>query len=117
MQSGREQRDVVSAPLLAVKSSCDDHDSTWHTAVWAAIPLEGVQTDISDSIRCTVSLPSGGLAYREAWAWGARLTTSTRRFSGPGTDWVHEIKHDGYRLIVRRDGGNSSRGSGLRGRC
>jgi hypothetical protein len=22
-----------------------------------------------------------------------------------GPDWVHEIKHDGYRLIVRRDGG------------
>jgi ATP-dependent DNA ligase len=22
--------------------------------------------------------------------------------AGPG--WVHEIKHDGYRLIVRRDG-------------
>jgi ATP-dependent DNA ligase len=22
--------------------------------------------------------------------------------SGPG--WVHEVKHDGYRLIVRRDG-------------
>jgi bifunctional non-homologous end joining protein LigD len=21
-----------------------------------------------------------------------------------GSDWVHEIKHDGYRLIVRRDG-------------
>jgi ATP-dependent DNA ligase len=21
-----------------------------------------------------------------------------------GPDWVHEIKHDGYRLIVRRDG-------------
>jgi bifunctional non-homologous end joining protein LigD len=21
-----------------------------------------------------------------------------------GTDWVHEIKHDGYRIIVRRDG-------------
>ena len=21
-----------------------------------------------------------------------------------GTDWVHEIKHDGYRLIVHRDG-------------
>ena len=21
-----------------------------------------------------------------------------------GTDWVHEIKHDGYRLVVRRDG-------------
>jgi ATP-dependent DNA ligase len=21
-----------------------------------------------------------------------------------GTGWVHEIKHDGYRMIVRRDG-------------
>src|SRR6478752_9456200 len=21
-----------------------------------------------------------------------------------GSDWVHEIKHDGYRLMVRRDG-------------
>jgi ATP-dependent DNA ligase len=21
-----------------------------------------------------------------------------------GPDWVHEIKHDGYRMIVRRDG-------------
>jgi bifunctional non-homologous end joining protein LigD len=21
-----------------------------------------------------------------------------------GTDWVHEIKRDGYRIIVRRDG-------------
>jgi len=25
-----------------------------------------------------------------------------RQSSAPG--WVHEIKHDGYRLIVRRDG-------------
>jgi bifunctional non-homologous end joining protein LigD len=25
-----------------------------------------------------------------------------RQFAGP--DWIHEIKHDGYRLIVRRDG-------------
>jgi ATP-dependent DNA ligase len=22
-----------------------------------------------------------------------------------GSEWVHEIKHDGYRLIVRRDSG------------
>ena len=29
----------------------------------------------------------------------------TRAVKPPaGTDWVHEIKHDGYRLIVRRDG-------------
>ena len=29
-------------------------------------------------------------------------TLATRPPAGPG--WVHEIKHDGYRLIVRRDG-------------
>jgi bifunctional non-homologous end joining protein LigD len=23
-----------------------------------------------------------------------------------GADWVHEIKHDGYRMLVRRDGGH-----------
>jgi ATP-dependent DNA ligase len=29
----------------------------------------------------------------------------TRAYKVPtGPDWVHEIKHDGYRLIVRRDG-------------
>ena len=29
----------------------------------------------------------------------------TRALKPPvGPDWVHEIKHDGYRLIVRRDG-------------
>jgi bifunctional non-homologous end joining protein LigD len=29
----------------------------------------------------------------------------TRALKPPaGSDWVHEIKHDGYRLIVRRDG-------------
>jgi bifunctional non-homologous end joining protein LigD len=29
-------------------------------------------------------------------------TYATKPPSGP--DWVHEIKHDGYRMIVRRDG-------------
>jgi bifunctional non-homologous end joining protein LigD len=29
-------------------------------------------------------------------------TRALKSPSGPG--WVHEIKHDGYRLIVRRDG-------------
>jgi bifunctional non-homologous end joining protein LigD len=29
----------------------------------------------------------------------------TVRAKGPrGSEWIHEIKHDGYRLIVRRDG-------------
>ena len=31
----------------------------------------------------------------------------TRAVKPPtGPDWIHEIKHDGYRLIVRRDGDN-----------
>jgi hypothetical protein len=34
-----------------------------------------------------------------------------------GPDWVHEIKHDGYRLIVRRGGPCGSRGRGLNGRA
>jgi bifunctional non-homologous end joining protein LigD len=29
---------------------------------------------------------------------------SVRRAAPRGREWVHEIKHDGYRLIVRRDG-------------
>jgi bifunctional non-homologous end joining protein LigD len=29
-------------------------------------------------------------------------TLAAKPPAGPG--WVHEIKHDGYRLIVRRDG-------------
>jgi bifunctional non-homologous end joining protein LigD len=29
-------------------------------------------------------------------------TLAAKPPSGP--DWIHEIKHDGYRLIVRRDG-------------
>ena len=36
-------------------------------------------------------------------------TLAAKPPSGP--DWVHEIKHDGYRLIVRRDG----RGAGCSG--
>jgi hypothetical protein len=32
----------------------------------------------------------------------AQPITAARPRSGP--DWVHEIKHDGYRIIVRRDG-------------
>jgi ATP-dependent DNA ligase len=27
-----------------------------------------------------------------------------RRPTAAGIDWVHEIKHDGYRILVRRDG-------------
>ena len=29
---------------------------------------------------------------------------STARSADPASDWVHEIKQDGYRLNVRRDG-------------
>ena len=36
---------------------------------------------------------TGLTIYREAWAWGARLTTSTRRFSGA-------FKSDGFFGLV-----------------
>ena len=32
------------------------------------------------------------------------LAFSTRRTVPGGKDWLHEIKHDGYRLIIQRDG-------------
>ena len=47
------------------------------------------------------------------WIHGAESVTSHLASSSPPSrssdaisppDWVHEIKHDGYRLIVRRDG-------------
>jgi hypothetical protein len=34
--------------------------------------------------------------------WRCIPTLAAKPPQGPG--WVHEIKHDGYRLIVRRDG-------------
>jgi hypothetical protein len=34
-----------------------------------------------------------------------------------GADWVHEIKHDGYRLIVLRDGGVRALNVSLKLRC
>jgi bifunctional non-homologous end joining protein LigD len=43
-------------------------------------------------IRC---LPAGFIVP-------AQPIRASKAPSGP--DWVHEIKHDGYRLIVRRDG-------------
>ena len=46
----------------------------------------------------------------------------TRPYTVPaGADWVHEIKHDGYRLQVRRDGNTvrlfTRRGYDWTGRC
>jgi bifunctional non-homologous end joining protein LigD len=34
----------------------------------------------------------------------AEQDDNSRQPNPTGPDWVHEIKHDGYRLIVRRDG-------------
>ena len=29
-----------------------------------------------------------------------------------GSNWIHEIKHDGYRLMARRDPGTEARSGG-----
>ena len=31
------------------------------------------------------------------------LPSATRRQAAVGTNWIYEIKHDGYRLMARRD--------------
>jgi bifunctional non-homologous end joining protein LigD len=58
--------------------------------------------------------PTGGIAARPAQRLHTRMPSPsgfvlpcipTRAVKPPaGPDWVHEIKHDGYRLQVRRDG-------------
>jgi ATP dependent DNA ligase domain len=59
----------------------------------------------------TVAAARGGPLFRRhdpaprssCWLCRAWIPTlAAKPPSGPG--WVHEIKHDGYRLIVRRDG-------------
>jgi bifunctional non-homologous end joining protein LigD len=42
---------------------------------------------------------------QSATAWVHRAVPSTpAKHCKSGPDWVHEIKHDGYRLIARRTG-------------
>jgi bifunctional non-homologous end joining protein LigD len=60
-------------------------------------PVEGTYL-AADTCRMAISikcLPTG-------FVFPARPVLTSRPPSGP--DWVHEIKHDGYRLVVRRDG-------------
>ena len=47
-------------------------------------------------------------ASRPRWIL-LRLCIPTRVTKVPtGPDWLHEIKHDGYRLIVRREGSHAT---------
>src|SRR5271155_1365055 len=46
--------------------------------------------------------PSDTTTRRDGYVPPCIPTRAYKAPSGPG--WVHEIKHDGYRLIVRRDG-------------
>jgi ATP-dependent DNA ligase len=50
--------------------------------------------------------PSPGWRLHPAMASGFVLPCIPTRAAKPpaGPDWIHEIKHDGYRLQVRRDG-------------
>jgi bifunctional non-homologous end joining protein LigD len=46
--------------------------------------------------RC-VSVPALG------WALSRRVCPLLRRLRLSGPDWIHEIKHDGFRILARRD--------------
>jgi ATP-dependent DNA ligase len=44
---------------------------------------------------------------RDLPAWFVVPAQPVEREKPPtGPEWIHEIKHDGYRMIVRRDGDN-----------
>jgi bifunctional non-homologous end joining protein LigD len=49
-------------------------------------------------------MPPSDTARRDGYVPPCIPTRAHRVPSGPG--WVHEIKHDGYRLLVRREGDN-----------
>jgi bifunctional non-homologous end joining protein LigD len=49
-----------------------------------------------------ISMLGGVSAFQPGFVVPARPVKAPK--PPVGTDWVHEIKHDGYRIIVRRDG-------------
>jgi ATP-dependent DNA ligase len=50
--------------------------------------------------------PSSGAMLRSKLPAGFVVPAQPVKRAAPpsGADWVHELKHDGYRIIVRRDG-------------
>jgi ATP-dependent DNA ligase len=77
-----------------------DHlaDTAWHGKTILTPPI-GVAASVvqrrADSVMRIKPLPAGFV-----------IPAQPVKASKPpsGADWVHEIKHDGYRIIVRRDG-------------
>jgi hypothetical protein len=45
------------------------------------------------------------------------LPTILRRAPPSGSDWIHEIKHDGYRLMARRDSPAWAKRHGIGDEC
>jgi hypothetical protein len=68
------------------QAEAEDHAKFVVTSITSAYPLRAMKFR---------PLPSGSI-----------VPAQPVKASEPpvGTDWVHEIKHDGYRMIIRRDG-------------
>src|SRR5262249_52818749 len=59
--------------------------------------------DSPDGLRPAICRPMAAVRVRaDGYVAPCLPTLAAKPPSGP--DWAHEIKHDGYRLIVRRDG-------------
>jgi ATP-dependent DNA ligase len=70
------------------------------------LPFRPVVLSPSDStLRKRAAIPAGMLTRRIRTDGFVDPCIPTRATAAPaGTGWAHEIKHDGYRLIVRREG-------------
>jgi bifunctional non-homologous end joining protein LigD len=82
---GRAIRDFFQKPG-ELQAEAEDHAKLVVTGIAAAYLLRAMKFN---------SLPAG-------FVIPAQPVKASRPPSG--ADWVHEIKHDGYRIIVRRDG-------------
>ena len=63
-----------------------------------------VRTALPGSGVLTLDIPSADLKNRQASGFIKPCLPSKVSRPPSGALWVHEIKHDGYRLMVRRDG-------------
>jgi ATP-dependent DNA ligase len=108
---GRRITSAAKTPAAAIATNA--RDTTTNATTRGCRPMnhasrENSQArDLSANIICLTSPVTAGRAYilaamRQFEFQPCIPTRGTKVPAGP--DWLHEIKHDGYRLIVQREG-------------
>jgi hypothetical protein len=81
-----------------------DHETPGFSTSW----LERIATWHASGLPRQIFMMPVGFSRRRISSWGDALAGGSayrlKHKVPSGTDWVHEIKHDGYRLQVRRVG-------------